>query len=83
MPSAAAQGLNEPGSAVPPEMPRERLRPTAPGTLMRRVRKAVGRELLPVTGFSLAVNLLALVSSIYMMELFDRVLTSGSHGTLL
>ncbi len=83
MPSAAAQGLNELGSAVPPEVPRERLRPTVPGTLMLRVRKAVGRELLPVAGFSLAVNLLALVSSIYMMELFDCLLTSGSHGTLL
>jgi ATP-binding cassette subfamily C exporter for protease/lipase len=63
--------------------PREKLRPGEPATLMRRTRGAIRRELWPVAGFSLAINLLALVSSIYLMELFDRVLTSGSYGTLL
>jgi len=33
--------------------------------------------------FSLATNLLLLVSSIYMMQVFDRVLSSGSLDTLL
>lgn len=41
------------------------------------------RELWAIAAFSLFLNLLALVSSIYMMEVFDRVLTSGSRETLL
>lgn len=75
--SARARGGEETVAAA------DQLRPADPGRLMRRARKAVLRELLPVAGFSLAINLLALVSSIYLIELFDRVLTSGSHGTLL
>ena len=43
----------------------------------------VQRELLPVGGFSLLINLLMLVSSIYMLQVFDRVLASGSLDTLL
>jgi ATP-binding cassette subfamily C exporter for protease/lipase len=33
--------------------------------------------------FSAGANLLMLVSSIYMMQVFDRILSSGSHDTLL
>ncbi|MGF9567101.1 type I secretion system permease/ATPase [Neorhizobium sp. JUb45] len=33
--------------------------------------------------FSTASNLLALISSIYMMQVFDRILSTGSHDTLL
>ncbi|AMJ62922.1 type I secretion system permease/ATPase [Bosea sp. PAMC 26642] len=40
------------------------------------------RQLQPVMSFSLAANLLMLVSSIYMLQVFDRVLTSGSTHTL-
>jgi ABC-type protease/lipase transport system fused ATPase/permease subunit len=68
---------------VAADPPREKLRPGEPATLMRRTRGAIRHELWPVAGFSLAINVLALVSSIYLMELFDRVLTSGSYGTLL
>lgn len=46
---------------------------------MRQVR----RQVMPVMWFSLAVNLLMLISSIYMMQVFDRVLASGSLHTLL
>ncbi len=77
---AGAPGAQRTIAAGPP---REKLRPSDPASLMRRTRSAIRRELWPVAGFSLAINLLALVSSIYLMELFDRVLTSGSYGTLL
>jgi ATP-binding cassette subfamily C exporter for protease/lipase len=40
-------------------------------------------QILPLGIFSLATNLLLLVSSIYMIQLFDRVLSSGSVDTLL
>jgi ABC-type protease/lipase transport system fused ATPase/permease subunit len=39
----------------------------------------VRRELWPVAAFSLGVNLLALVSSLYTLQLFDRVLASISR----
>jgi ATP-binding cassette, subfamily C, bacterial exporter for protease/lipase len=44
---------------------------------------AVRRELWTVAVFSLFLNLLMLVTSIYMMEVFDRVMSSGSRETLL
>lgn len=37
----------------------------------------------PLLGFSLAVNLLMLVSPIYMLQVYDRILTSGSQDTLI
>lgn len=40
-------------------------------------------QMLPLGLFSLAANLLLLVSSIYMLQVFDRVLSSGSVDTLL
>ena len=39
-------------------------------------------QMLPLGIFSFAVNLLLLVSSVYMLQVFDRVLSSGSLNTL-
>ena len=41
------------------------------------------RPLLHVAGFSFFVNLLLLVPAIFMLQVFDRVLASGSRETLL
>jgi PrtD family type I secretion system ABC transporter len=43
----------------------------------------IRRQMLPLGLFSFAANLLLLVSSIYMLQVFDRVLSSGSLDTLL
>jgi PrtD family type I secretion system ABC transporter len=43
----------------------------------------IRRQALPLAVFSFAANLLLLVSSIYMLQVFDRVLSSGSLDTLL
>lgn len=45
--------------------------------------KQVRGQLWPVAIFSFAVNMLMLVSSIYMQQVFDRVLSSGSLHTLV
>lgn len=48
---------------------------------------AMGRELpgyfVPILGFSLVSNLLLLVSPLYMLQVYDRILTSGSKDTLI
>ncbi len=38
---------------------------------------------LAVTGFAAVINLLMLVPTLYMLQIYDRVLVSGSQGTLL
>lgn len=50
------------------------------------VNKALGKcrgGLIAVTFFSLAINLLMLTASLYMLQVFDRVLTSRSVETLI
>lgn len=37
----------------------------------------------PFLGFSLAINILLMVSPLYMLQVYDRVLTSGSKDTLI
>lgn len=48
---------------------------------------AMGRELpgyfIPILGFSLISNVLLLVSPLYMLQVYDRILTSGSKDTLI
>jgi len=44
---------------------------------------ALRRVFILIGGFSLAINLLLLVPSIYMLQTYDRVLTSRNEGTLL
>ena len=45
--------------------------------------RQVRQQAFTVFMFSAGANLLMLVSSVYMMQVFDRVLSSGSHDTLL
>jgi len=56
--------------------------PRAPGSL-RDVRRAVRREMPLLVALSFLVNLLMLATSIYMLQVFDRVLSSGSVDTLI
>ncbi len=51
----------------------------SPTALLARCRA----PLLWVGGFSLLINVLMLTSSLYMMQVYDRVLSSGSLSTLL
>jgi len=37
----------------------------------------------PILGFSLVCNVLLLVSPLYMLQVYDRILTSGSRDTLI
>src|SRR5687767_15519448 len=73
----------EAAAAAADQADRTMLRPTAPAALLQGAAAAVRRELWPVAAFSLFINLLALVSSLYMLQVFDRVLSSGSRETLL
>ncbi len=50
---------------------------------LEAVRRAVRRELWSLVGLSLALNLLMLTTSIYMLQVFDRVLGSASIDTLV
>lgn len=53
------------------------------GTLLTKALREARRGFVPVAVFSLFFNLLMLVSPLYMMQVFDRVLTSGRTETLL
>ncbi|MEM1401545.1 MAG: ABC transporter transmembrane domain-containing protein, partial [Pseudomonadota bacterium] len=53
------------------------------GTALKTVVRDMRRAFLLVAVFSFFINLLVLTSPLYMLQLFDRVLTSGRQETLL
>jgi PrtD family type I secretion system ABC transporter len=57
--------------------------PAAGSTAMQQLAALLRRPLLFVAGFSFFVNLLLLAPALFMLQLFDRVLVSQSHETLL
>jgi PrtD family type I secretion system ABC transporter len=52
-------------------------------SILRSTRRALMRPLAWVAAFSLALNLLVLVLPLYMMQVFDRVLSTQSNDTLI
>jgi PrtD family type I secretion system ABC transporter len=52
-------------------------------TPLNKALKVIRPAVIPAAIFSLFINLLALVSPLYMLQVYDRVLASRSHGTLL
>jgi PrtD family type I secretion system ABC transporter len=57
--------------------------PDTPLTPLTRATTEAKRILGRVAGFSFLINLLMLVSPLYMLQIYDRVLSSGSGPTLL
>ena len=57
--------------------------PPVPEAFKVSVREALGPALWLCVWFSLLTNLLMLVSPIYMLQIYDRVLVSGSSDTLI
>jgi ATP-binding cassette subfamily C exporter for protease/lipase len=55
----------------------------APASELRRILWALRREFLVVGGLSLVTNLLMLTPTVYMLQVYDRVLVSRSELTLL
>ena len=51
--------------------------------LKREIRRRVGKHIRLAFLFSVVTNLLLLVSPIYMLQVYDRILTSGSIDTLV
>src|SRR5262245_11681661 len=66
-----------------PRTPTPTTTPTSEPSDLRRALAACRRSFLTTAFFSLFVNLLMLVPAIYMLAIYDRVLTSGSESTLL
>jgi PrtD family type I secretion system ABC transporter len=50
---------------------------------LRSVAKAIPNYIVPILLFSIVSNLLLLVSPFYMLQVYDRILTSGSIDTLI
>jgi ATP-binding cassette subfamily C protein EexD len=55
----------------------------APADAIRGVLTRCRQSLVAVAVFSCGINVLFLVPAIYMLQVYDRVLTSGSQATLL
>ncbi len=59
-----------------------KMEPRAPSPLLERVMRACRRALAGVGAFSFVINALMLTIPIYMIQVFDRVMTSRSEDTL-
>ena len=55
----------------------------APAPPLQRALRRCRGGLLGVAGFSAAANVLLLVAPVYMLQIYDRVLPSASHATLI
>lgn len=55
----------------------------APSSVIEQTKSLIKKELMPLIGFSLGINLLMLSVPLYMLQLYDRVLPSRSTDTLL
>lgn len=51
--------------------------------LVKRARRLVSKDLRGVAAFSLLINILMLTGPIYMLQVYDRILTSRSMSTLV
>jgi PrtD family type I secretion system ABC transporter len=58
-------------------------RPRPPADPVRAALRSNGRALVGVAIFSALINLLLLTSPLFMLQVYDRVLTSRSHQTLV
>jgi len=59
------------------------MREETPVSLIREVYSLCKRSFWFVVAFSFCINLLMIVPAIYMLQVYDRVITSGSYNTLL
>lgn len=59
------------------------MQPESPSVTFRDVVGGFRLAVFAALGFSLVINLLALVPAIYMLQLYDRVIVSRSTGTLI
>ncbi|GHB05873.1 peptidase [Algimonas arctica] len=50
---------------------------------LRSLASAISAYIAPILGFTILANLLLLVSPFYMLQVYDRILTSGSIDTLI
>ncbi|MBJ7440107.1 MAG: ATP-binding cassette domain-containing protein [Sphingopyxis sp.] len=55
----------------------------APGRWLLEIRQILPQHFRVMLAFSFAINILMLVSPLYMLQVYDRVLSSGSVDTLL
>jgi ATP-binding cassette subfamily C protein EexD len=62
---------------------KEKTSDTGSGTALKAALDACRASFMSAAFFSLFVNLLMLLPAIYMLQVYDRVLTSGSESTLL
>ncbi len=58
-------------------------RPKRRANLVKRARRLVKKDLRGVAAFSLVINILMLTGPIYMLQVYDRILTSRSMATLI